>query len=873
MNHKKSKPPWLGQWILKNIVPKDERRYLIEGIEEKYLEEKDKKGSGFAYLWYLKDILLTVPFILMDNFMRTTFMFKNYFKIALRHIGRHKGYSMINISGLAMGMACTIFIFLWVQDELSFDRFHGNKDNIYRVDTIFRTEGDTFYGSQTPATVAPFLKDNFPEILKATTVSSSWTTGNTRNIIKYKEDAFYTDDLILTDPSFFEIFSFPFLKGDFKSALSNPNDVVLTQSVAEKCFGSEDPMNKSLQVDGNIKTVTGVIKDIPDNSHLQFDVILPLNYIRSTDRAFFLDKWDSYGFATYVLLQEGIGKNTIDEKIDGVIIKNDPRFSDTAAHIFLEPVLNIRLYNPDGSRGLMQYVYIFSTIAVIVLLIACINYMNLATARAVNRAKEIGLRKVIGSRRSQIIRQFFSESLIYSFVSFLISIFIVTLFLPQFNALTGKRVALSVSNPGHIFGLALIALCTGLISGCYPALVLSSFNPIDIMKKSLKTGPTNSLFRKILVVIQFSLSISLIVCMMIVSNQVGYMRNAEVGFEKENVICLPVSGSIENVFPSFKNELKNNPDILHVSLKSSSPLRSGPTSGTISWEGKDPELQINWHHPMVDHDYLKTLNMQIIEGRDFSEEIQSDLRQGFILNEEAKRQGNIKNPVGKRITVNGSTGMIIGVVKNAQLNSLRFNVQPEVYHLSRTFQEKFQTIFIKYDSGEDNRRFENSTVSLAYIESVWKKFMPDAPFEYSFLDASLENQYRAEMRIRGILNAFTFLAVFLSCLGLFGLTSFTVEQRTKEIAVRKTLGAPVSKVVFILMNRFLRWILISNIIAWPVAYYVMNNWLQDFANRINIGIVTFLFAGLLTLIIAVFTVISQSLKAALANPVDALKYE
>jgi len=873
MSHKKNGPPWLGQWILKNIVPEDEVRFLIEGIEEKYLDEKDKKGGVFAYLWYLKDISLTVPFILMDNFMRTTLMFKNYFKIALRHIRRHKGYSMINISGLAMGMACAIFIFLWVQDELSFDGFHTNKDNVYRVDAVFRTEGGTFYGGDTPVPTNPFLKENFPEILKATTVSSSWTTGNSRNIIKYKEKAFYTDDLILTDPSFFEIFSFPFLKGDMRSALSNPNNVVLTQSVAEKCFGSEDPMNKSLQVDGNLKTVTGVIKDIPDNSHLQFEVILPLNYIRSTERAFFLDKWDSYGFATYVLLQEGIEKNKIDEKIDDLIIKNDPRFSDTAAHIFLEPLLNIRLYNPDSSRGLMQYVFIFSTIAVIVLLIACINYMNLATARAVNRAKEIGLRKVIGSRRSQIIRQFFSESLIYSFVSFLISIFIVLLFLPQFNALTGKRIALNVTNPGHVFGLVLIALFTGLISGCYPALVLSSFNPIDIIKKSLKTGPTNSLFRKILVVAQFSLSIGLIVCMMIVSNQVGYMRNAEVGFEKENVICLPVSGSIENVFESFKYELKNNPDILHVSLKSSSPLRSGGTSGTISWEGKDPDFQINWYHPMVEHDYLKTLNMEVIEGRDFSKEIQSDLGQGFIINEEAVRQGNIKNPVGKRITVNGDTGIIIGVVKNAQLNSLRFTVRPEVYHLSRTFQEQFQTIFIKYDSGEEYRRFDKSTASLAHVESIWKKFLPDAPFEYNFLDESLENQYRAEMRIRSILNAFTFLAVFLSCLGLFGLTSFMVEQKTKEIAVRKTLGAPVSRIVFILMNRFLRWILISNIVAWPVAYFLMNNWLQDFANRVNIGIVTFLFAGLLTLIIAILTVISQSLKAALANPVKVLRYE
>jgi ABC-type antimicrobial peptide transport system permease subunit len=361
--------------------------------------------------------------------------------------------------------------------------------------------------------------------------------------------------------------------------------------------------------------------------------------------------------------------------------------------------------------------------------------------------------------------------------------------------------------------------------------------------------------------------------MRIVSDQVRYMRNAEIGFQKDNVLILPISGNIENIVEEFKNELKQRPDIVHVSLKSSSPLRSGPTSGTISWEGKNPEKQINWCHPMVDHDYFKTLNMRVVEGRDFSKEIQSDLQEGFILNEEAVKQGNIENPVGKQITVNGGNGVIIGVVRNAQLNSLRFMVQPEVYHLSRTFREQFQTVFIKIDSGKDDHRFNTITASLAHIENVWKKFMPGAPFEYTFLDETLENQYRTEIRISKILNTFTVLAIFLSCLGLLGLTSFMAEQRTKEIGVRKVLGASTSGIVFLLSKEFAKWVLLANVIAWPLAYYFMSKWLQEFANRINIGIGTFIVSALIALIIALLTVSFLTIKAALANPIKSLRYE
>ncbi len=870
---KSPSPPLLAVWLVKHLERYQTDHAIIDDMQEVFTRICRERSYILACTWYWGQCLDASVKNALFNLKWRFIMLSNYLKIAFRNLTRQKGFSFINITGLAIGMACAILILLWVQDELNYDGFHENRDNIYRVAARFENEENEIYGAQTPAPVAPFLKDNYPEIQKLTTVNFGWLTGSSRNIIKFGEQSFYTDDLILTDSSFFDIFSFPLLQGDKNTALENPNSVVLTHSTAEKCFGSDDPMNKTIQVDGKSVIVTGVIADVPQNSHLQFDVILPLTSVRNTNRGFFLTKWDSYGFATYITLQDGVAINELDRKIDDLIRKNDPNFGDTAAYIFLQPLSKIRLFNVDGSVGFMRYVYIFSTIAVIILLIACFNYMNLSTARSDKRAKEIGLRKVVGSKRANIIRQFFSESMLYAFISFLISMLIVILLLPQFNELTGKRIAFDYANPILLIGIVFVAFFTGVIAGSYPALYLSSFIPIEILNKSKSTGVKKSVFRTILVVSQFALSIGLIISMSIVSDQVGYMRNAEIGFEKENVITLPISENIENIMESFKNELQQIPDIVSVALKSSSPLRSGSTSGTISWEGKNPDQQINWYHPMVDHDYFKTLNMRIVEGRDFSREIHSDLKEGFVLNEEAVKQGNIENLVGKQMTVNGSNGVIIGVVKNAQLNSLRFTVQPEVYHLSRTFREQFQTLFIKIDSGEDDHRFNKMTASLAHIESVWKKFMPGSPFEYQFLDEALENQYRTEIRISRILNYFTILAIFLSCLGLLGLTSFMAEQRTKEIGVRKVLGASITGIVILLSKEFAKWVLLANVIAWPLAYYFMNKWLQEFANRINIGMGTFIASAVIALIIALLTVSFLTIKAALANPIKSLRYE
>jgi predicted permease len=866
-------PPRLAVWVVKRLERYQTDHAIIDDMKEVFTRICRERSCILACIWYWGQCLDAAVKNSVFNLKWRFIMFRNYLKIALRNLTRQKGFSFINIAGLAIGMACAIFILLWVQDELSYDAFHEKKDNIFRVATLFNNEGNTFYGDQTSAPVAPFLKNNYPEIQESTTVNFGWLTGNSRNIIKFGEKSFYTDDLILTDSSFFDIFTFLFLKGDKNTALENPGSVILTLSTAEKCFGSEDPMGKTIKVDGNPMIVTGVVADVPQNSHLQFDVVLPLTSVRNTNRGFFLTKWDSYGFETYVTLQDGVAINELDRKIKDLIRKNDPNFGDTAAYIFLQPLSKIRLFNVDGSVGFMRYVYIFSTIAFIILLIACFNYMNLSTARSEKRAKEISLRKVVGSKRADIIRQFFSESMIYAFVSFLFSMLIVILFLPQFNGLTGKQIAFHYDNPGLLFGFFVVALFTGIIAGSYPALYLSSFLPIEILHKSKSAGVKKSPLRKVLVVIQFALSIGLIICMTIVSSQVRYMRNAEIGFEKENVITLPISGKIENIFESFKNEIEQNLEIVSVSLKSTRPLSPGGTSGTISWEGKNPEHQINWCHPMVDHDYFKTLNMEIAEGRDFSREIQSDLQEGFILNEEAVKQGNIENPVGKQITVNGENGVIIGVVKNAQLNSLRSTIRPVVYHLSQTFREQFQTLFIKIGSGENDHPFDKIAASLAHIERVWKKFMPYAPFEYQFLDEALGNQYRTEIRISRILNTFTFLAIFLSCLGLLGLTSFMAEQRTKEIGVRKVLGASITGIVILLSKEFVKWLLLANVIAWPLAYYFMDKWLQEFAYRINIGIGTFIASAVITFIIAQLTVSFLTIKAALANPIKSLRYE
>lgn len=867
----KKNPSRLALWLYKIASDEETGENAVGDLTEEYNLNVKTRGHFFAWFVCWRQVIVALLSNLIYSINWSFVMLKNYLKVAVRNIKRQKGYSFINIFGLSIGLACFIIISLWVKDELSYDKYHENIDNIYLVAVEHHSGDNVSQGSATPAPLAAALKENYPEIKNAAHFVSSWPTGKGRNLIGVDDNKFFTNNLFLTEPAFFEIFTIKFLQGTANSALEGTNSIVLTESVAKKIFGNINVLGKLVDLDDKSVIVGGVIEDPPDNSDFSYEVLLSSAYVGNTPNGFFLRKWDSYGFRTYVLLEEGANIENINRKIKEHIIKANPRWAHRPSYISLYPAGRLHLHNIGGG-GLIVYIYVFSVIGFFVLLLACINYMNLATAKSVSRIKEIGLRKVVGSTKAQLIRQFLGESFLFSFIGLFLALVFVLIFLPTFNNIAGKNIRFDFTNYSNLLIPLLTALAVAFIAGSYPAFYLSSFKPVQILKKSMFSGDKSAVFRKILVVLQFTISIALMTGMAVVYSQINYMRNAEIGFNKENIIYFSLEDNSPDTYKALKGELLKNSNILNVTVKSALPLFSGSTSGTISWEGKDPKNEINWCHPMVDYDYFRTLNMQIAEGRDFSEENMSDMAEAFILNEEAVRQGNIENPLGKRIQVNGENGYIIGVVKNAKLNSLRSQISPEVYHLSQTFTERYSYVIVKLRRGTGNAG-ERISGTLGNIENIWKKFYPASIFEYNFLDEAIDNLYRAEIRISSLLNYFTLIAVIISCLGLFGLSLFMMERRTKEIAIRKINGSSQLQIIKMLSGDSLKWVLIANIFAWPVSYYFMRKWLQDFAFRINLSIFTFILIGIAALLIAFLTVSYQSVKSAKTRPVQALRCE
>jgi len=785
-------------------------------------------------------------------------MIRNYLKIALRNIRRHKGYSFINIAGLAIGMACCILILLWVQDELSYDRFHENGSDIYRViqDIKFADHDTTWAITQGP--LGPSLAADFPEIINATRITG-------RRFRLTYDDKSFDEILGMADGSIFEMFTFPLVKGDSATALSDPHSIVITEEMAEKYFGNEDPLGKTIKADNQWDfQVTGILKEVPHNSHLKFDFLIPFIFGRELN--YTVDRWGNSQFRTYVQLQKGAPVEGVIQKISGYLFEKPTIEKD--ARLNLQPLARIHLYSNyeyDSAHGDITYVAIFSLIAFFILLIACINFMNLATARSGNRAKEVGMRKVSGAHKTDIVRQFYGESILLAFIALIVALTFVWLLLPTFNNLAAKELSLGV--PGNLLvllGLVGITLLTGVISGSYPALFLSSFQPVKILKGSLQSGSKGSVFRKVLVVFQFALTIFLIICTIAVYNQLNYMRNMKLGYEKEYMIYKGMRGDVRAKFDSVKNELLQNPNILGVTASSNVPTYGYTFSNSLwRWEGQDPDEEILMRAVFVDLDYFKTFGMEIVEGRSYSKELATDATEAIMVNEEAVKVMGMESPIGKRLSIGKNNMKIIGVVKNYHFRSLRQEIDPLILIYNP---RPCGVLFARL-------RSENIPKTIGYMENIWKEFAPGHPFNYGFLDEAIDDLYRSEQRIGTILRYFSILAIFISCLGLFGLASFMAESRTKEIGIRKVLGASVSNIVLLLSREFTKWVLLANIIAWPVAYFAMYKWLQSYAYSTNIALWSFILSGAIALVIATVAVSYQSIKAAVTNPADSLRYE
>jgi len=788
-------------------------------------------------------------------------MFQNYIKTALRNMKKFKGYTFINIAGLAIGIACCILILLWVRDELSFDGFHKKADSLYRVvEQQYYAGGELFPVAVTPAPLALALKDEIPEVVNAIRIESS-----PRLLIRYGERMFYESDITLADPSLFAMFNFRLIKGDPETALNKINSIILTESMAEKYFGDEDPLNKDLKI-GNMYdlTVTGVVENVPRNSHLQFNFIIPFEIMKMAGDP--LDKWGNNSYFTYIELAENADSSTVQEKITGFIKKHLPGTSTT---LHLQPLKRIHLYSDFTAdvpgHGDVKYVYIFSLVALFVLIIACINFMNLTTARSGNRAKEVGMRKVTGAQRVDIVKQFLGESMLFVFISFLLALGIVLLLLPAFNNLSGKQLSLFTGESiDFLAALIGVAILTGLISGSYPVLYLSSFQPVAVLKGALRSGPRSSTFRRVLVVIQFSLSIFLIISTAVIHSQLEYIRNRKLGYDKEHVIYMRIGMNAVRYYEPYKREAMTSPDILGIGWSSQLPAYIVNSTSSVNWPGKDPNESILMHNTAVDYDFIETMNMEILGGRNFSREFPTDEKEAFILNEEAARLLGEDSPVGKPFTLWEIKGKVIGVVKNFHFKSLNTRVEPLVVRLLKP--QPYSYMFIRI-------RGENVTESIKYLEKTWRDIATVFPFEYQFLDEYYDRTYRAEQRMGKLFNAFTTLAIFIACLGLLGLASFLAEQRTKEIGIRKVLGASVSNIILLLSREFVLLVAISNVLAWPLAFYLMNKWLENYAYHASINLLYFLASALAALGIALLTVSYQAFRAASSDPIDSLRYE
>jgi len=798
-------------------------------------------------------------------------MFKNHIKIALVNLKKHKAFSFINITGLAIGIACCILITTYVFHELSYDRYHEKADRIYRLRSDLKISGDHLKIPKSSLPIGEYLIENYPEVLNAVRFR-----GPMRLPVRYRENVFYLDRFFFADNSVFEVFHFPLVKGNPQTALKTASTCVITEDTANKYFGAEDPIGKVLNVNNDWDlTVTGIVKKVPQDSHFGFDMLCSLEtYARENKMD--TQNWLSVNNYTYILLQEGYDYRLLEQKFPEMIDKNVGKMLKYVKGEYLlslQPLTKIHLHSnlmqEIAGNGNIVYVYIFSVIALFILAIACINFMNLSTARSATRAREVGLRKVLGANRGQIIRQFLAESVFTSLISLIMALFLFELALPLFRSLSGVELSINYTgNPWLIPGLIGLAVFVGLLAGSYPAFFLSSFQPVRVLKGLFKSGRGNSRFRSVLVIVQFTISVALIIGTIIVFNQLTFMKNKRLGFQKEQVVVIPISdeSTLDSLRP-LRAELSRHKGILGIGAASHVPGQTTYYNPFIP-EGFSLDEMQYMGQLYIDHEFIPTMGIAMAAGRNFSADLQTDLEQSCIINETAAKKFGWHNPVGKTISTLSQSRKfnektVIGVVKDFHFESLHKQISP---------------LYIGYTSHAINSlsvriTTENIPKTLAFLREKIGQFDPHRPFEYTFLEESFDAQYRAEERLGRIFSYFSVLAIFVACLGLFGLASFTAEQRTKEIGIRKVLGASVSGIVVLLSKEFAKWVLIANAIAWPIAYFSLNKWLQSFAYRTNITVMTFIFAAAISFVIALFTVSYQALKAATANPVKSLRYE
>lgn len=776
-------------------------------------------------------------------------------KFAFRNIVKNKLYSVINITGLAVSLAASVLLLLWVKDELSFDSFHKNTNRLFVTATQVEMNGkDNVFATQ-PGPLAATAQKEVPGIENFCRIANN----NQYNLFKYNGKTFLEDKCAFADASFFTMFNFPLVKGNAAAPFADNNCVVISENTAKKYFGSDDPINKVLATsDTTVFRVTGVMKNIPSNSSIQYDLIFPITILKDIT-----NQWGNYGYRSYFLLKPGTNPVVASKNLADMLRRySNIDFTKNMRFIF-QPILQAHLYTPTGKDSGMQIVQIFFIVACIILLIACINYVNLVTARAIKRAKEISMRKIIGAGKWQLFRQFMVESALLFLIALLFSIALIYLIMPVYNQLAGKTMAFNLFSPQVLGVFGITMLVTLLLAGIYPALLLSSFKPQAALKgqASSKMG-NNAIFRKVLVVIQFSFSIMLIASTIIIGNQLNYIRQKDLGYDKDNVITVRMRPELAQHYDAVKDALLKKAGVTGVTASSQGIMSIGSGTADIEWDGKRPEQKsflIN--QVSVDRNVFSVLHLQLNQGKGFSGTPADS--SNFLLNETAVEQMGIKNPVGKRLSFHNVQGVIAGVVKDFNFSDMHNKINP----------------LIMYFGPEDNRVMyvktttQNASAAVQSIENIWKQYCGNYPFKYNFMDETFNEMYKADRQVGKLFNCFAVITIFISCLGLLGLVTYTAETKFKEIGIRKTLGASTGNIISMLSRDFVQLVIISSVIASPLAYTAMNKWLENYQYRISINAWVFVTAAVGAVIIALATVGYQSFRAASANPVKALKAE
>ena len=863
-------PPSLARWLLVRMTREEERETVANDFAEIYAQIKKDRGSCQARRWYWAQVLKSVPMFLKIHISWEAAMIKNYFKIAFRIIKRKKVFSFINIAGLTIGIMCSLFILLLIHYEFSFDRHIENAEDIYRVIIQWPMEFmNTDKITWTAAPLAPFLQEQFPDVEKAVRVDD--VEGGVS--LSYGDHVFSEDRFYFVDPDFLTMFSTSFISGYSETALNQPLSVIISENAARKYFADENPLGKTLRYNNKFDfQVTGVFKNVPKNTHFTYDFLASFQsiYTLQGEDAVYIDRWNSMNYQTYVQLREETDPLELEAAMEQTLVKVTPEHMSDF-HYFFQPLTKIHLggFIPGelAQNSQMKYITIFAAIGLLIILITCFNYINLSTACFSVRAGEINTRKVVGANRKHLIQQFMTEAFLSTMIAFVLSLVFLYFATPLVNTLIGTEVGLALLKEANILASVLVLVCViGFLSAYYPALHLSSYRSVSHLKSGRFQGDNRSgLSRNILVVVQFVISIALIVSAVTIHRQVGFIMEQNLGQLKDPIVTLPVVRENEEIKGSvdvFCDDLKKESAVIGVSVSSWLPtnIRSGDNA---VWDGQEQGQRILFHNLKTDYDFLDIYNIPLIQGRNFSKDFPSDMTQAYIVNETAVRMMNMEDPIGKRFGYSYREGSIIGVVKDFHFVPMNQRIKPLAI---RWDPQDMRFISIKIDAQQMSR-------AIQLIEKQWKALSPGFAFEYSFIDEEVEALYRSERRLNRAVTLFTYIALFLASLGLFGLVLFSVEKRVKEIGVRKVLGAGTLDIVTLLSKDFIRLVLLANLIALPLAYVLINKWLQSFAYRVGLSAWIFIFSGLAVLVVSLLTVSFQTIKAATANPVDSLRYE